>query len=124
MSVYVFVAVGVGGAIGSILRLYINGLVNNNLYFLSLPLGTIFVNLIGSFLIGIFFSIFHNIQIEPYIKSFLTTGLLGGLTTFSTFSYETLLLLESGNLRGALLNISLNLIGSLIMVWLGSKILN
>jgi len=124
ISLKTVIAVGIGGAIGSILRLYLNSLVNHNLYFLSLPLGTLAVNLIGSFFIGLFFAIFHAWQIDPAIKSFLTTGLLGGLTTFSTFSYETLLLLNSGNIKIALLNICLNLFGSIIMALLGSKLLS
>ncbi len=122
ISIGTILAVGIGGFIGSISRLYFNAIINNNLYLLSIPLGTLFVNLLGSFLIGVLFSFFHTIQIDPTIKSFLTTGLLGGLTTFSTFSYETFLFIQAGNIKLALINIILNVFGTILMVWIGSKI--
>ena len=124
MKIETIFAVGTGGFIGATLRLYLNGVVNSSVQFLSLPLGTLFVNLLGSFIIGLFFGYIHTHSIPIYIKTFLVTGLLGALTTFSTFAYETLLLLEGGEFGHAILNILLNLSGTLFMVYLGMKLVN
>jgi CrcB protein len=122
MKLETILAVGVGGFIGANLRLYFNGVINSNLHFLGLPLGTLFVNLLGSLFIGLLFGYFHSAPVPPLLKTLLVTGLLGALTTFSTFAYETLLLLESGNFLGLFLNIALNLFGTLLMVYIGLKL--
>ncbi len=124
MKIATILAVGTGGFLGANLRLYLNGLVNHHFSIFSLPLGTLTVNLLGSFLIGLLFAIFHHIHVSINIKTFLTTGLLGALTTFSTFSYETFLLLEGGLFLQAITNISLNVFGSLTMTYIGIKLAN
>jgi CrcB protein len=121
MSISTILAVGSGGFIGANLRLFLNGFANHHLNFLSIPVGTLFVNLLGSFLIGLFFALFHNFEISPEVKTFLSTGLLGALTTFSTFAYENLLFLQGGNFLGAFLNISLNVFGTLVFAYFGLK---
>jgi len=85
-----------------------------------IPLGTFLANLVGGFLIGIaveFFS--HNIQLSPAWKLLIITGFLGGLTTFSTFSVESVQLLQSGRLGWAAMLISIHVIGSILMTFLG-----
>jgi len=85
-----------------------------------IPLGTFLANLVGGFLIGIaveFFS--HNIQLSPEWKLLIITGFLGGLTTFSTFSVESVQLLQSGRLGWAAMLISIHVIGSILMTFLG-----
>jgi CrcB protein len=121
MSISTIFIVGFGGFLGANLRLYLNGLANSSFHLFSIPVGTLFVNLLGSFLIGFFFALFHNLEIPPQLKSFLSTGFLGALTTFSTFSYENLLFFQGGNFSGAFLNISLNVFGSLLSTYLGLK---
>jgi fluoride exporter len=112
-------AVGSGGFIGAVLRVYINGLISHKLpHFL--PFGTLGVNLIGSFIMGALVAYFmHTTLFSPHAKSFLTTGILGALTTYSTFAMESFLLLKAGHIFMAGVNISLNAFGTIAMVALG-----
>ncbi|PWC20983.1 fluoride efflux transporter CrcB [Brenneria roseae subsp. roseae] len=107
-------AVFIGGGIGSVAR-WLLGLKFNNLY-ANLPLGTSLANLIGAFIIGGALAYFLR---HPHLgqdwKIFITTGLCGGLTTFSTFSAEVVMFLQSGHLAAAGLHVLLNLAGSLLM---------
>jgi CrcB protein len=102
-----------GGGIGSVLRYGTNTIVN--LYVIG-QLGTIVVNVLGSFLFGILVSIEE--QRSDYFNFFLLTGLLGGYTTFSQFSFDVLTLQNNGNLysilyilSSVLLSISMALLG-------------
>ena len=122
MKIETILAVGFGGFIGAISRFYLSGSINNNFQLYSISLGTLFVNILGSFLIGVLFGYIQSYQIPIYIKTFLITGILGALTTFSTFAYETFTLLESGEIEKAFLNIILNILGTLLMVYFGMKI--
>ena len=85
----------------------------------GIPTGTLTVNLIGSFIIGFIMYSTLVIDIPPVYRMFIITGFCGALTTFSTFSYETFSLLERGDIILSILNIVLNVIGCLIMVYLG-----
>ncbi len=115
MSWQTILAIGSGGFIGAVLRVYLNGLISNKIPH-TLPFGTLGVNLLGSFLMGILIAYFmHATSFSVHIKSFLTTGILGALTTYSTFAIESFLLLESGNIMLATLNMSLNVYGTVIM---------
>jgi len=119
MSWQTILAIGSGGFIGAVLRAYINGLVSSKITH-QLPYGTLSVNLIGSFIMGVLIAYFmYSNLLTPHIKSFLTTGLLGALTTYSTFAIESFLLLQGGSITLALLNISLNVIGTIIMAGSG-----
>ena len=108
--------VGAGGGIGAISRYCISKIMSN-VFNLSIPIGTLTENVLGGFLIGFIFqlSISTN-SISSNLKLFLTTGLLGGLTTFSTFSYETVTLFSEGKYILGMLNIVLNVSLSLIGV--------
>ncbi|EAK2051535.1 fluoride efflux transporter CrcB [Campylobacter coli] len=110
--------VGLGGFIGAVLRMLSINLINKILPH-SISFGTLFVNVLGSFMMGLLFSYAHHKCLSPALKSFISTGFLGAFTTFSTFSYENLLLLQSGNYFNFSLNILLNIILCLIAVWLG-----
>ncbi len=112
-------AVASGGAIGATLRFLINNAVNKS-FIHTLPLGTLTVNLLGSLLIGTLFAYFHlNSALSPHLKTFLTTGLLGALTTYSTFAIESFFLLESGQYGHAFANMALNLFGSILFAGIG-----
>ena len=115
MSWQTILAIGSGGFIGAVLRAYLNGLISHKLPH-DLPFGTLGVNLIGSFLMGILIAYFmYTTVFSLHTKSFLSTGILGALTTYSTFAIESFLLLKGGHVMLATLNVSLNAIGSIMM---------
>jgi len=119
MNSLTIIAVASGGAIGATLRFLINTAVNKS-FIHALPLGTLTVNLLGSLLIGILFAYFHlNSALSPHLKTFLTTGLLGALTTYSTFAIESFFLLESGQYGHAFANMALNLFGTILFAGIG-----
>lgn len=110
-------AVFIGGGIGSVVRWYVSLKMNGMSPLL--PAGTLTVNLVGAFIIGLGIAIFTRLtHIDPVWKLLITTGFCGGLTTFSTFSLEVVYMLQDGRFGAALLNIALNLAGSLAMTLL------
>ena len=119
MNSLTIIAVASGGAIGATLRLLINTTVNKN-FVHALPLGTLVVNLIGSLLIGMLFAYFHfNTTLSPHLKTFMVTGVLGALTTYSTFAIESFFLLEAGHYGQAFANMALNLFGTILFAGVG-----
>jgi len=119
MNFLTIIAVASGGAIGATLRLLISTVVNKSSVH-TLPFGTLVVNLLGSLLIGILFAYFHlNTTISPQIKTFMITGILGALTTYSTFAIESFFLFESGDYTHAFVNMTLNLFGTILFAGLG-----
>lgn len=119
MSWQTILAIGSGGFIGAILRAYLNGLISHRVPH-DLPFGTLGVNLIGSFIMGVVIAYFMYTTIfSLHVKSFISTGILGALTTYSTFAIESFFLLEGGYIALALINISANAFGSIIMAGSG-----
>ena len=119
MNMLTLIAVASGGAIGATLRLLINGAVNRS-FIHALPLGTLAVNFLGSFIIGMLFAYFHlNSSLSPHLKTFMITGILGALTTYSTFAIESFFLLESGDYIHAFINMALNLFGTILLAGIG-----
>ena len=113
--------VGLGGAIGSMLR-YATSLLINTKYF---PWPTFAVNILGSFIIGVVFAI--SIKDETFLnnwKIFLATGICGGFTTFSAFSLENMGLLQSGKYGMALIYICLSILLGIAAAFLGYKIIS
>ena len=123
MSWQTILAIGSGGFIGAILRAYLNGVINHKVPH-ALPFGTLGVNLVGSFIMGVLIAYFMYSSFSMHTKSFLTTGILGALTTYSTFAIESFLLFEGGSIGLALLNMSLNVFGSVVAAGLGYSIIN
>lgn len=108
------VFVFLGGGIGSLVRWYLSTKLNP--IHAHFPIGTLVVNLIGAFIIGLILALVQkNTGISTQMKLLLTTGFCGGLTTFSTFSWETFQLLYSQQYLVAIGSITLNLVGSLLM---------
>lgn len=92
--IYAFASIGIGAALGAWLRWWF-GLTMNSI-FPTIPLGTLAANILGGFLIGLFMAVTRNHAFVPETARLaITTGFLGGLTTFSTFSAETVTLLSN-----------------------------
>lgn len=107
------------GALGCLTRYLISGWVYN-LFGRSFPYGTFAVNIVGAFVIGLIMEFsMRSTLIPPSLRIALTIGFLGGLTTFSTFSYETFRLLEDGELLVAGVNVLLSVTVCLLFTWLG-----
>ncbi len=106
MNIATLFAIGIGGFFGAISRFLIATWIQKitGSFF---PVGTLTVNVLGSFLIGFLYLYFEQ-SINPIYKAMLITGFLGALTTFSTFSLETVLMLQDGLLIKALMNILAN----------------
>jgi CrcB protein len=118
MSAAGFAAVGVGAALGAWLRWWLGIALNHVVP--TLPLGTLAANLIGGFLMGIAMALMEHYQtLSPELRLFVTTGFLGGLTTFSTFSGEatTLLMHQQGGWLALL--VAAHLAGSILMTLAG-----
>lgn len=118
VNVMNYIAVGIGGMIGSLLRYGCNVLFSNMLS--PFPIGTSFVNLVGCFLLGLFTTIFIERKILPsHISTGIGTGLIGSFTTFSTFSVEIVQLMEDGFLFHAFIYLSVSFFGGLFFAYTG-----
>jgi CrcB protein len=113
-----WLAVAIGGVLGCLLRWGLALFLNS--YFPTLPPGTLAANLIGCYIIGVCVAFFMAYPaFAPEWRLFLTTGFCGGLTTFSTFSAEIVLLLQSGRSLWALSGVAIHVVGSLLMTIAG-----
>jgi fluoride exporter len=112
--IYVFI----GGGTGALLR-YLTSQLVNNFYNKSFSLGTIVVNCVGALLIGFMINIFNIFGINTKWKLFIITGFLGGYTTFSAYSLETVNYFVNGNIKYGILNILINNVLCLLFVLLG-----
>lgn len=111
--------VALGGCLGAMLRYWLSGLVSERTTG-DFPWGTLAVNLVGSFAIGLFLTMALDIfSWSPEWRLFFATGLLGAFTTFSTFSYETLSLVREGMFLYAFVNVTAHLVGCLGAAFLG-----
>lgn len=111
--------VAVGSAIGGVSRYLLGGLIQR-LLDTTFPAGTLLINISGSFLLGaILRYAMETPTLSPEIRAFLTLGFCGGYTTFSTFSYETVALLEDGEWSRAGLYVGASVLLSLLGVFLG-----
>lgn len=120
VAIYVFIAIG--GAGGACLRFFLSQLMLQ-WFGKGFPFGTLLVNVVGSFCLGLVYSLIEHGQIEIVLwRTTVGIGFLGALTTFSTFSVDTLLLLQQGMWLKGVLNIFMNLVCCLIAAWLGMQL--
>ena len=114
-------AVAVGGAFGALLRLWVSQGVHA-LLGRGFPFGTLVVNVSGSLAMGVVYVVFferHDIALPPEWRAALVVGFLGAFTTFSTFSMDTLLLVQQGEHARAGMNVVLSVVLCLAGCWLG-----
>ncbi len=110
--------VALGGALGSLARYLLSGWVYRLYSSSSLPIGTIAVNVLGCFVLGLLWGISEEVELSPLLRLFLFVGLLGGLTTFSTFVLETLNLARDGEVRLGVANLLMSVgLGLLVMAF-------
>jgi len=108
------------GAIGSLFR-FVLIQVTPKITYINFPIGTVIVNLIGSFLIGIVVSLFEKQLLSNELRSFIVFGFLGGFTTFSAFTYEIFNLLKIGNYLNLFIYLLLSIVVSLALFYVGYK---
>ena len=119
-----YLLAGLGGALGSMARHGLNHVIHQRNLASAFPLGTFFINVAGSVVIGLvaggLSSGRWSLSLES--RTFIVVGLLGGFTTFSSFSLDTLVLLRQGNMTAVAANVVGQVTLSLAGVWLGYRI--
>jgi CrcB protein len=120
----IWLLIGAGGALGAMARHGLNHIVHQRSLASTFPLGIFVVNVLGSFLIGLIAGLVvsNRIQLAHQSRTFLIVGLLGGFTTFSSFSLDTLALAREGHLAQAFWNVVGQVGLSLIGVWAGYRL--
>lgn len=115
--------VGSGGFVGALARYGMGGLVHRQLPLAIFPYGTLVVNLLGCFLIGLLAGLAESRQVfGPQFRQFALIGVLGGFTTFSTFGFETVAMLRDADYVRAGTNVVVSVIAGLALVWFGYQL--
>lgn len=118
----VVASVAIGGALGSVARYLLTGAVASRLN-TTFPTGTLVVNVAGCLAIGMLMHLALNMpQVSPPVRALLITGLCGGFTTFSTFSWETMAAIEEGEFARAALYVASSVVLGLLAVWVGREV--
>jgi len=118
----IILAIGTGSFLGGIVRYLLSRWVQG-VFLTAFPVGTLSVNVVGSFLIGMFYGYFEQYPfLSPEIRMFLTVGFCGGFTTFSTFANENFMLLRQGNFYYLGLYIFFSLFLGLLATYLGYQL--
>ena len=113
--------IGLGGFIGAVSRYLVSKYLANLIP--SFPMGTLSVNIIGSFILGfIIYSVSLGRNISPDMRDFITIGILGGFTTMSTFAYESFRLFELNQIMLFTLNMVLNLVLCIAAIYAGKEL--
>jgi len=111
--------VGMGGFVGSVARYYVSKL-NLSVDIWSIPVGTLTVNIVGSFIIGFLTGISEkSLLLTPELRLLLMVGICGGFTTFSSFTNENLMLMQNGQLISLLVYTGLSILLGFVAVYLG-----
>ena len=118
----ILLLIALGGAAGSVLRYLVGGRVQHFAPH-GYPVGTLFVNIAGCLLIGMLIRQFMNIQTHNYLRALFVVGFCGGFTTFSTFSAETLGLIEGGEYARAMSYVTLSVVLCLVATFAGMSLM-
>lgn len=114
--------IGLAGAAGTLFRYWLSEWIARR-FGETFPTGTLVVNLIGCFVIGLcFYLMFDRYLVNPTVRTIIMIGLLGGFTTFSSFGLQTFTLLRDGEMGLALFNVALSNVGGLLLVWVGYSV--
>ena len=118
-----WLAVALGGALGSLARHGVNHLVHVRWATTRFPLGTVIVNLVGCFVIGLLAGLIasERVALRAHWREFVFVGLLGGFTTFSAFGLDTLVLSRTTPPQAAL-NVAVQVVGGMAVVWVGYQL--
>lgn len=117
------ILVGCGGFIGAISRHLAGGLLLHYVSVTRFPIGTVMVNVVGCFIIGLISGLIEKgLPVTTDWRLFLIPGLLGGFTTFSSFGLETIFLFKRGQYIFAFLNVTLSVLLGLLLAWIGFKL--
>lgn len=120
MFYWEMIAVAIGGALGAVARFLLSRFVQGIALLQNFPLGIFICNALGCLLIGIFYGILsHRAALGPITRAAMMIGFLGGFTTFSSFSLDTVHLLQSGEILTATANIALSVIVCLLLTAIG-----
>jgi CrcB protein len=120
MTIYGFIALG--GATGACLRFFLSQMMLQ-WFGKGFPFGTLLVNLVGSFLLGFLYALIEHGHLESALwRTTVGVGFLGALTTFSTFSVDTLMLIQQGLLVKATLNIVINVTCCIFAAWFATQL--
>ena len=115
-------AIAAGGSIGAVMRYLVSTGVYNYLG-RGFPYGTLAVNVLGSLLMGLLYELFlQRLSVSPEVRAILLVGFLGAFTTFSTFSIETITLIEQGDVFKAVVNMLASVILCVVAAWLGLQL--
>ncbi len=115
-------AIAAGGSIGAVMRYLVSTGVHS-WFGKGFPYGTLVVNVLGSLAMGLLYELFlQRMSVSPEIRAVLLVGFLGAFTTFSTFSIETINLIEQGDLLKAMLNILASVVLCVLAAWCGLQV--
>ena len=119
----IWLAVGIGGALGSMARHAVNHIVHSRWPLTGFPFGTVAVNVTGCFVIGLLAGLLasERLTLRFYWPEFAFVGLLGGFTTFSTFGLDTFLLSRTHSPGYAVANVAAQVIGGMLALWAGYR---
>ncbi|WP_217586028.1 fluoride efflux transporter CrcB [Lentibacillus saliphilus] len=119
------IVVGIGGALGAAVRYQVAGWMNARMKHRTfVPIGTWLVNMLGSFILGVLFQLHMDALMSDTLWLLLGVGFCGAFTTFSTFGYETITLLQAKKIRAAMTYVVLSVIVCCLAAWIGFLIVS
>ncbi len=117
-----FVSIFIGSGLGGVLRYALQLILHERIVACSFPWTTFAVNILGSFLIGLFYAVSSRLNLSNELRLFLTVGLCGGFTTFSTFGNDVLALIRQGDVLIGLIYVCLSVVLGVLACCLGGML--